>query len=227
MVKKKEETKIDPNKCKINYNYFDWIYYEEILKITTRIFLSPVALLPKHYDRHLHNIFHDYPIRFKNVPIIQNQIIVLKNVKILHNIFKNIEIHYKSYKEKKLEILKKYSELIDEQYVLMKETEKGKKAINEINNLKNQIHILSFDKIDPKYFLFDFNYLFPAVDQFISKTENVNKNEEYIKNIELILKEPYFVLHIFDFLGDIFNMNILQNIKTDDKVLKTLYSELE
>tara|TARA_B100001939_G_scaffold315411_1_gene300533 strand:- start:1714 stop:2370 length:657 start_codon:yes stop_codon:yes gene_type:complete len=218
MVKKKEETKIDPKKCKINYNYFDWTYYEQILKITTRTFLSPTVLSPIHYDRHLNNLFHDYPMRFKNIPIIQNQLIVLKNVKILHNIFKNIEIHYKSYKEKNLEILKKYSELIDEQYVLMKETEKGKKAINEINNLKNQIHILPFDKIDPKYFLFDFNYLLFTFNRHNSKSE---------ENIELILKEPYFLLHTFDFLSDIFNMNILQNLKTDDDVLKILYSELE
>ena len=156
-----------------------------------------------------------------------------------YKIFKNYEIHYEEYKKLKTEILKKYSKKIDENYVLMRDTEEGKTAINEINILENQIHILPFDKINPKYFIFTFYYMFTSFGIFLPGTKtgdgshfqgikSFGEREEWfnIPEGKSIIQSTYFAINVFDFLNDIFDMNEFNKMQINQEMLEMAYSEL-
>lgn len=239
MVKKKEETKIDPNKCKINYNYFAWEYYEHILKYTSRSVLFPSDFFSTNVNYAPHQYFDLDILPFKTKPKLQIYLNSLKHMNILYKVFKNYEIHYEKYKELKTKILKKYSKEIDGNYVLMKDTEEGKTAINEIKILENQIHILPFDKINPKYFIFTFYYMFTSFGIFLPGTKtgdgshfhglkSFGENEEWfnIPEGKSIAQSPYFAINIFDFLNDIFDMNEFDKMQINQETLGKVYSEL-
>jgi len=227
MVKKKEETKIDPNKCKINCNYFSWPYYDEIIKITTRNFLIPSELTATSTNNQAGIYLQDEIIPFKRISKLQIYLNTLKNMNTLYKIFKNFELKYKTYKEDKLEILMKYSKLIDDQYVLMEETTEGKQAKKEIKILENQIIVLPFDKIDPNYFIFTFHHLFQSFASFLPGTRVAElRGFDNITEKNIITNEPFYTIHIFDFLYDIFDMNKLEVLEIDKKMIQKTYSEL-
>lgn len=239
MVKKKEETKIDPNKCKINYNYFAWEYYEHILKYTSRSVLFCGDFFSTNMNHNPHTYFEQEIIPFKNTPKLQVYLNTLKHMNMFYKIFKNFEIHYENYKKLKTKILKKYSKEIDGNFVLMKDTKEGEIAIDEIKTLENQIHILPFDKINPKYFIFTFYYMFTSFGIFLPGTKTADgshfhglksfgEHEEWfnIPEVKSIIQSPYFAINIFDFLNDIFDMNEFDKMQINQEILEKAYSEL-
>tara|TARA_B100000686_G_C16762538_1_gene959645 strand:- start:2141 stop:2371 length:231 start_codon:yes stop_codon:yes gene_type:complete len=58
-----------------------------------------------------------------------------------------------------------------------------------------------------------------------NNSENGNELQD-ISNIKMIMKEPFFTVHIFDVLYDIFDMDELDNLKINEKIINEMYSEL-
>ena len=239
MVKKKEETKIDPKKCIINYNYFIWEHYEYILKYTSRSILFCGEFFSTNMNHNPHTYFEQEIIPFKNTPKLQVYLNTLKHMNMFYKIFKNYEIHYKNYKKLKTKILKKYSKEIDGNFVLMKDTKEGEIAIDEIKTLENQIHILPFDKINTKYFILSFYYLFCCFGIFLPGTKTGDGSHFHgrkafmdtegwfeLPEMKPIRDSTYFAINLFDFLNDIFDMDKINNFEINEKMLEKIYSEL-
>ena len=58
------------------------------------------------------------------------------------------------------------------------------------------------------------------------KKENFQLIDTRAVIVKMIMKEPFFTVHIFDVLYDIFDMDELENFKINEKIINEMYSEL-
>lgn len=207
-------------KVKINYSYFEWSYFSDILKIISRICLYPAELTGPRIGNKMMSFFDENTLKFSKDRKFQIYLNITKNINTLYKIFKEYELHYNIYKNEKKNIANDQNLLLE-----------NNKIIKKIDKLNKKVHTLSYNKIDPKYFIFTFYYMHKAFGKYMVGSKGFNNSEngnelQDISNIKMIMKEPFFTVHIFDVLYDIFDMDELDNLKINEKIINEMYSEL-